>query len=92
MNDEIRLLRLADRIVKELDIEIAELPRPVVYYQPMTPKRLRDLQQHYEDCIEDYTKRLPSAGNGGREILLGLIEAAEREIKEIIKVLELLEG
>lgn len=87
VDEEVKLLRLADQATKDLEREIKELPRPVVYYC-RGREEIHRQKKHFRDCINDWTKRLPGTKNTARQMLLELINRAEYELDEINKVLD----
>jgi len=89
MEDKWRILKLADQAAKDMDVAIGKMPKPCVW-NCNSKAEIQALRQHFEEVKDDYRKRLPGIGNGGREMLMGLIESAERELREIEEVLEML--
>jgi len=81
-NDELRVLRLADQAVKDLEREAAKLPKPQVW-NCRSIEQVKNLKQHFEQGIEDWRKRLPGSDAFVRRMFLDLIDKAQYELKEI---------
>jgi len=88
--DRLKVLRLADQAVKSLDAEINNWPKALVW-ACSSREEISQLRQHFEGCIEDWVKRLPmTETEEGRELLLELIESADRELKAIEEIRKLI--
>ena len=81
-----KVLKRAAWMLEALENEI-NTTTPLVYGCKSREEIYR-LKTHFEQAIEDWTKRLPGAGEKGREILMIFIESGERELKEVKNILE----
>lgn len=88
--ERVKILRLADKAAKDLETEAYNLPKPLVWTCCKTLEDVKNMKARFERCIMGWTRRLPGSEPFVRAHFLGLIQGAQRELKEIDMVLETL--